>query len=109
MPKQNLDIPIKPLDPPQNSQAEPQSVSKKKSSIIPLLITLIILGLIGFGGYKIYQIIQQASNIAPVEIKLNETNETKKIQSTIEYTKPVSVDEPTGRTNPLAPFQITVK
>jgi len=92
--------------PAQKSNPKPVPVKKERKSpgLLGLLIFLIILVLLGYLGYQVYLLIQYQPKTTEEKIELKKTEEFKKIQSTIQYANPVSISEPTGRVDPLAPF-----
>ncbi len=79
-------------------------VQKKSSGLIGFLIFLIILIALGYLGYKVYLLIQYKPRITEEKIELKDTEESQKIQATTQFTNPVSISEPSGRPDPLAPF-----
>ena len=85
-------------------EKELQKTYSKLSGIINIVITLIFIFAVGFLGYKIYKISQYQSVITHENIQLKVSDESKKIESTIQFTNPVSTSEKTGRTDPMAPF-----
>ncbi len=77
---------------------------KKSSGFLGFLIFLVILILLGYFGYKVYLLIQYKSQITEEKIELQATKESQRIQTATQFTNPVSISEPTGRTDPLAPY-----
>ena len=77
---------------------------QKYSGILNLIIVLIFLLALAFVGFKVYKLSRYQPKISRQPIQLNENEESKKIESIIKFTEPVTTNEPTGRSDPMAPF-----
>ena len=106
MKEKKLDIPesIASSKPTPRTVYPPNKTQKKSSGFAGFLIFLIIIIALGYSGYRIYLLIQYKPQITEEKIELQDTEELQKIQTTTQFTNPISISEPSGRADPLAPF-----
>ena len=69
-----------------------------------VLVFLIAFAFIGYLGLKVYLLLQYQPQVTSGKTELKNTTELEKIQAATQFTDPVSSFEPTGRSDPLAPF-----